>query len=203
MKISRFLKSVVLLMLFLLASTKPSKASENKDFYIDKMGILSETTKQKIEEGNRSLGSKGRIFVFTVKKIDEDIDSYAHKTFDVFQLGEKGVLILVVENYFGKHKAAIVVGEELKEILTEDEIDFILKHIMTPFISYIPGKVIIPVNKVDKRISDGFSIIFSIIEREGKGSSFVSSPFIFILFLNSIFLAFPAILHVLDKKERG
>lgn len=192
-----FLKGGLFFFLF-LSMTNQAIASDNTKYYIDNVGELSESTKKEIVEKNTKLGTKGRIFVLTMEKIDEDINEYAKKAFDVFQLGDKGVLILVVKSYKGGYEGSIVVGEELKNILTEDKVDHILNYTMKPFISYIwIGKVYTPFNKVDERILDGFNEIYNIIENEGvKDNSDVKIILIFLgMFLVGI------IFHIFNEEE--
>lgn len=197
-KINKFFFTGGLLFFLFLLITNQAIASDNTKYYIDNVGELSESTKKEIVEKNTKLGTKGRIFVLTMEKIDEDINEYAKKAFDVFQLGDKGVLILVVKSYKGGYEGSIVVGEELKNILTEDKVDHILNYTMKPFISYIwIGKVYTPFNKVDERILDGFNEIYNIIENEGvKDNSDVKIILIFLgMFLVGI------IFHIFNEEE--
>lgn len=153
-------KLIISIILLLFVPTVYAK----ENYYTDNLNALSYETINTIEEKNKELGGRYKIYVLTVGNLDENPYSYGLKAFDTYQLGDNGILILLAKDKRGNYETKIVVGDNLKEIFTQDKINNIVKIYMSSYSEthLLPaGKVLIPISRenLDKGIVNGIDII--------------------------------------------
>ena len=87
-------KLIISIILLLFVPTVYAK----ENYYTDNLNALSYETINTIEEKNKELGGRYKIYVLTVGNLDENPYSYGLKAFDSYQLGDNGILILLAKD---------------------------------------------------------------------------------------------------------
>lgn len=137
--------------------------ADSKWYYEDNLNVLSNETKDKINEANNNLEDNGEIFILTVNNLECDVKEYADKAFEKCGLessfNKKDVLILLAKTSKGEQYLRIITSKGLEEILSDNKVNRIIDDKMMPSFEN---------NKVDEGISNGFNEIYKIIEKSEK-----------------------------------
>ena len=198
------LKSKIKYLLFILLMFLPisiSHAKEvpehNSNYFVDELGVLSEDTKNLINNQNFKDGEQ--IFVLTVDKMDEDPFDYGMKAFKKYQLGDKekdnGLLILLARTSEGKHHIRVITGYGLEDILPDGKIGRTIGNYMMDY--FRDGDL-------DAGINSGFRAFEDIIktrrlpveENISQGSNTVKN-----IFSAFLYLCFFLFLYARRKKK--
>ena len=125
------------LMFFLSYTISLAKEIPDHDsnYYIDELNVLSEDTKQLINE--QSFEGGEQIFVLTVDNMDEDLQDYAVRAFEKYKLGAKGkdngLLMLLARTSQGKHHVWVTTGYGLEDILPDGKVGRIIDDYMMDY----------------------------------------------------------------------
>lgn len=167
-KIKKMLIRVVVIVGFFLTMLNNNNQvfasrTDSKWYYEDNLNVLSNETKDKINEANNNLEDNGEIFVLTVNNLEYDVKEYADKAFEKCGLessfNKKDVLILLAKTSKGEQYLRIITSKGLEEILSDNKVNRIIDDKMMPSFEN---------NKVDEGISNGFNEIYKIIEKSEK-----------------------------------
>lgn len=195
-------KIFVLFMMFFLIFPSVSFAKEIPKmqegiYYIDELNVLSNETKEIINEENKKATNGAEVFVVTVNNLDEDIVDYTHKVFSEYKIGDKkknnGLLILIAEMPDKSHKIQVMTGYGLEELLPDGKVGRIIDNVMMKDLSN---------QNIDAGIRKGFIAFFDIINKGDKSpyykQGFELAPIIVIFILVGTML-FLAITFALEK----
>lgn len=208
----------IILINLLLFPTKSKALDVPKDdgnFYIDKLNVLSDDSKNIINDKNEILKKKNKaqIFVLTVDGLDEDVATYSQKAFDFYKLGDKklnnGLLILMAKDLKGKYHIRVVTGYGLEPILPDGRLGRIIREDML---------VLFKENKLDEGLIKGFNEFYKIVDEEfingSSNSSFDSFMYRYGISFKNVLIAISSIiflkiiLHIINsfrekKKEKA
>lgn len=167
-KIKKMLIRVVVIVGFFLTMLNNNNQvfasrTDSKWYYEDNLNVLSNETKDKINEANNNLEDNDEIFVLTVNNLEYDVKEYADKAFEKCGLessfNKKDVLILLAKTSKGEQYLRIITSKGLDEILSDNKVNRIIEDKMMPSFEN---------NKVDEGIANGFTEIYKIIEKSEK-----------------------------------
>lgn len=158
---------IFIILVFLTLFPTKSKAldvpKDDGNFYIDKLNVLSEDSKNIINSSNEIFKNKNKaqIFVLTVDGLDEDVVDYSQKAFDFYKLGDKklnnGLLILLAKDLKGRHHIRVVTGYGLESILPDGRVGRIIREDML---------VLFKEGKLDEGLIKGFNEFYNIVDEE-------------------------------------
>ena len=140
-------KFIIILLLLLF----PFHVFAIEEHVVDEANLLSYETIDYINEYSVYLEDSIDISILTMtisSLQDSDIDQYADDVFQTYSLGDRGVLILFVQD---KKALKILTGDEISNYLTSDSLNDIIHTYFVPFIKNA---------EYDKGISNGFSAIY-------------------------------------------
>lgn len=173
------MNKIINILIFILISFFPFKEpvtndipDHNENYYLDELGVLSEESKEKIN--NQNLPNGAQIFVLTVDNIDEDPSSYSVRVYEKYKLGNKerdnGLLILLARTSKGKYHLRVVTGTGLQAIFPHKSVRRIMDN-------HMMGKI----NKksADFILMNGFNAFRRILEdtKGGTDTSFKTMVF--------------------------
>lgn len=201
-------KIFVLFMMFFLIFPSVSFAKEIPKmqegiYYVDGLNVLSNETKEIINEENKKASNGAEVFVVTVNNLDEDVVNYTYKVFSEYKIGDKeknnGLLILIAELPDKSHKIQVVKGYGLEEILPYERIERIINNVMMKDLAN---------QNIDVGVRKGFIEFFNIINKGNKypyykrNFELVSIIGLIILVGTILFLIVPFVLERYKEKMK-
>jgi hypothetical protein len=165
MKINKYAK-LKIFFVFLFIMLMPFNISlareipnHNSNYYVDEMNVLSEETKNLIN--NQEIRNGGQVFVLTVDNLEEDPYDFAVKAFKEYRLGDKdldnGLLISLSRNPSGKRSIRVITGYGVEGILPDGKIGRIIDNYMMPYFRE---------DDLDTGIAEGFKVFVDEINKE-------------------------------------
>lgn len=163
-------KIFVLFIMFFLISPSISFAKEipkmeDGIYYVDELNVLSDETKDLINEENKKASNGAEVFVVTVDNLDEDVVDYTYKVFSEYKIGDKeknnGLLILIAEMPDKSHKIQVMTGYGLEELLPDGKVGRIIDKVMMKDLSK---------QNIDAGVRKGFIAFFDIINKGDKST---------------------------------